>query len=372
MKIVLIGNVNSVHIHRWISWFNKINQDLILITDQNTVPGWVKESNKVYQLPNPNGYRIPGYWSYRVFMNSLKVNKIIKNEKPDIVHVHQLSNYLSIHIDFHPLVINAWGSEVYRMVRGGIDEKFIRINLKKADFVLGTTKEMIDTLNREFNVPFEKMDYFMWGLDTKLFRPRENKESLKKELSLPEDKIIFISPRGLSVLYRNNIIVEAFARALKRRDDIFLVILGYNTNEKIKEEVISIIKERGISESVKIIPSKLDPAQLAIYFSTSDFYIGIPSSDQLSSALLESMASGCVPIVSNLKAYEEVIEDKRNGFVMHSDDPEELSEIIIEAAEMNHKLKDWRIKNRKFVEDNYEWDNLASKMIKIYTDLIER
>ena len=57
-----------------------------------------------------------------------------------------------------------------------------------------------------------------------------------------------------------------------------------------------------------------------------ELYISIPTSDSTSVTLLEAMAAGSLPIVSDLPANREWIEDGKNGFLL--EDMSKLNEKI--------------------------------------------
>ena len=103
----------------------------------------------------------------------------------------------------------------------------------------------------------------------------------------------------------------------------------------------------------------------------ADHYIGIPRSDQLSSMLLESMAAGCIPVVSDLAAYTGVIRDGENGFVVSGADPSELAKVMIEVARGHERFGGWRDDNRKYIEREQSWEAAGKKMLGHYDRLMK-
>jgi glycosyltransferase involved in cell wall biosynthesis len=64
------------------------------------------------------------------------------------------------------------------------------------------------------------------------------------------------------------------------------------------------------------------------WYARARFWISIPESDATSISLLEAMAYGCIPIVSNLPSNKEWITDGENGFIIKNLDEEYIEEML--------------------------------------------
>jgi L-malate glycosyltransferase len=63
----------------------------------------------------------------------------------------------------------------------------------------------------------------------------------------------------------------------------------------------------------------------------AEVFVSVPSSDATSVALLQAMAAGCFPIVSDLPAQRELVEDGVNGFRVPLHRPDVLADRIARA-----------------------------------------
>jgi len=252
MKLMVIGNGRSSHIRKWVRWYGKNDLEVVLLTKKTVEKGHYSGID-VKVLPEPNRYGFPGYWTLRTRRNRALVNRIILAERPDIVHVHQVNHRISTRIDHHPLVMSAWGSEIYQMKKGSRDEDIVRENLRIADLILGTTGEMVDELVGRFGAIRAKTDHFSWGVPLSVFRYESDKRKVKKEMGLPPDSMVFISPRGLTPIYRNDVILDAFGKAMNSTDNIFLVVIAKNVDGNVRKRYEGMIEELGIGSRVKMI-----------------------------------------------------------------------------------------------------------------------
>ena len=95
-------------------------------------------------------------------------------------------------------------------------------------------------------------------------------------------------------------------------------------------------------------------------------FISIPNSDSTSVTLLESMISGSFPIVSDLPANKEWIEDSVNGLILSKFDSNELSKLMIRAIEDKELIKSSRKINKKIIEDRAVWEDNMSMALNSY------
>ena len=70
--------------------------------------------------------------------------------------------------------------------------------------------------------------------------------------------------------------------------------------------------ELGLQEKIQFVGFVSEQEQISFY-RTAQFYISIPESDATSVSLLEAMAYGCIPVVSDIPANHEWIREHENG-----------------------------------------------------------
>jgi glycosyltransferase involved in cell wall biosynthesis len=85
-----------------------------------------------------------------------------------------------------------------------------------------------------------------------------------------------------------------------------------------KEHLMHWAQKLGISDAVEFIGFISEKEQEELY-QKAMFYFSILTSDALSVSLLEAMAHGCIPIVSDLPDNRDWVEDKKNGVILASD-----------------------------------------------------
>jgi glycosyltransferase involved in cell wall biosynthesis len=98
---------------------------------------------------------------------------------------------------------------------------------------------------------------------------------------------------------------------------------------------------------------------------SASFYLSASLSDGTSSSLLEAMASGLIPIVSDIAANREWIVPETNGLLFSPGDHRELANQIRRAIKHEPWMANARIANRKLVEERADANVNMIKLLEI-------
>jgi glycosyltransferase involved in cell wall biosynthesis len=133
------------------------------------------------------------------------------------------------------------------------------------------------------------------------------------------------SNRAHHALYRIDEIIKAFSKFSTKTiaNNWKLVIAGEG---ELTPTLKELSKQLGITKKVDFV-GWLNKDQNSSFYQKARLYVSIPTSDATSISLLEAMASGCIPVVSDLPANAEWITDGINGVVVKN-----LAEDFLERA----------------------------------------
>jgi glycosyltransferase involved in cell wall biosynthesis len=98
----------------------------------------------------------------------------------------------------------------------------------------------------------------------------------------------------------------------------------------------------------------------------ADIYVSTSLYDGTSVSLLEAMASGCFPVVSDIPSNREWIRDGENGFLVPVNDEQYLAKKIIDAIRDKGLLEKARKENQSISEEKTLWPVCIEKMKEIY------
>lgn len=369
MKICYIADASSIHIQRWIKYLCQQNHNVSLISP-------FKKSNltssnlKIYHMP----FLVKSPLPYLINMplSIIKIKKIIDKINPDIVHGHYVmeNGFYAALSNFSPVVISAWGSDVYvSPKRSFVEKKIADFTLNKADIITTTSKTMKNYLLENFDIELGRIEQFYWGIDLKIFKNREN-QHLREILDIPLDSIVIFSPRTMGSNANIDKLIQAAKIIIKKHRNVYFVFLkGYGQITYLNK-LKNLAKKLNIRGNIFFIERLISPREMAEFFNISDIFISIMDTDQFASTILEGMACGAIPVLSNLEVYEEHLSEKHAFFVDQHDEID-IAQKISYCIENLEDIKNEIInKNRKIVEEKEDWRKNARKMEQLYKKLL--
>jgi len=269
-------------------------------------------------------------WSLSAQLNTPRtIRSTVKKFNPDIVHIHQVNSvaYYALRALIPlgiPTVLTAWGSDIYLTPkRNFILKSLVRWNLKHADSFTADSNDLATAMQNL--IPERKIDILIANFGINL----EPVQTVKEK--------IFYSNRLHKKLYRIDFILRAFAKFKSKanREEWKLIVgaVGEET-ENLKALALSL----GIDSCTTFV-GWLQPDDNANNYAKATYYISIPESDATSISVLEAMASGCIPILSDLPSNNEWITHKSNGFIAKNVTSDFISDAFetefSNAAELN-------------------------------------
>jgi glycosyltransferase involved in cell wall biosynthesis len=157
-------------------------------------------------------------------------------------------------------------------------------------------------------------------------------------------------------------LVSAFERVRHLRSGLRLVVVGSGV---MLERLQSQARALGIEEACEFVAAT---ANVADWLRAIDIFVLPSRSEALSNSLMEAMACGCCPLVSNVGGNPELVRNGETGFLFKPGDVAELSALLtwlILDPSLRRRLA---AAAQKFIRDNR---SSAARMEEIYTQLIE-
>jgi glycosyltransferase involved in cell wall biosynthesis len=300
---------------------------------------------------------------------------LISEIKPDVLHAHYVTDYglMGALTNFHPFVVSVWGSDVLiAPKKSRISRCEASYTLRKADRITTTAEFMKDYLVSTFGLLQNRIARVPWGIDLKIFRRGYEKEvkALRGILEITADVPVILSNRHMTPTYNVERIVAAIPYVTRfHPDTVFIFIRGYASPE-YENEVKLKAQKLGVSHNTRFVSRHISPREMAIYLNMADGFISIPKTDQFGSSVIEGMACGTVPIVSNIDVYHQYLENGVNALFVNPDISKDIAEKIAYCIEHPTIKDSFYSINRKIVEERENWDKNAKKMEEIYTQVV--
>lgn len=309
---------------------------------------------------------------------TLELRQKLRRIKPDIFHVHsvfavsnwKLFSWVAAMCTFHPLVLTAWGGDLLMTPYASRAGKlFVRFAVRSADLITADSLSLLEAAHK-LGAPKERLHEVQFGVDTESFRPDVETGSLCSELNLGSGPVVY-SPRAFMPVYNQLRIVEAVPAVLRVFPDCKFIFKRRSDHHSIanEAEVRRKIDELNIAGAVRIVPD-ISQEKLPALYALSDVVISVPDFDGTPRSVLEAMACGAFPVVSEVSALREWITAPENGLFVPSIEPEVIAAALIEALSSPETLKAAQARNRQIVETRASSAHWIAKMESLYRMLL--
>jgi glycosyltransferase involved in cell wall biosynthesis len=134
------------------------------------------------------------------------------------------------------------------------------------------------------------------------------------------------------------------------------------------EELKKQVEQRGLADRVKFLGG-VDSSEIPEILHSNDVFLSTPVCDGISIALLEAMATGLFPIVSDLKVNSDWIEQDVDGFLYKAGDAEALADCILRVWNNTHFIEDAAQRNRRKVVESGDTKTNMRRLEKIFEEL---
>ncbi|MDD3803982.1 MAG: glycosyltransferase family 4 protein [bacterium] len=284
------------------------------------------------------------------------IKNLLQKENYDIIHIHGalaptlplailfFSNTTNV-ITFHASFDRSIG---YEALKSPLSKFFQRI-----DGVIAVSNEAKRSVYKYFPGDYEIIPN---GVDTKRF----SKENPKLEKYIDgRINILFVGrqdPRkGIKYLYK------AMDYLIEEVPDIRLIVVG--------KGFLKAFYGLSISEKAKkhvVFEDYVDWGLLPSYYSTANVFVSPAiGGESFGIVLIEAMASGTPVLASNIRGYRQVVDHRKNGYLVKPKDPKAIADGILEILH-DPVLRKNLVENGIETAKTYDWNKVAKDVLDFY------
>lgn len=326
MRIATLGNAAVIHTQRWVEHFRARGHE-VRVWSLEPAPG-AFASHALPSAPLPGALRYP--------LAALAARDAIRAFAPDVVDAHFVPNYGVIGrlVGWRPLVVTAWGSDLLVTGRANaLQRARTRWVLSGADAVIADA-ENLAAAARELGGG-SRVHAIPWGVDLARFRSRDLRE--------PE---LLLSTRMHEPVYDLPTILRAARVVLEARPGARLVVAG----EGSLTGELRVQAARELPADRVSFVGRLTPDAMAEWLGRAAVAISASRSDSTSMSLLESMAAGAVPVVTDLEGNREWVADHDGARLFAVGDAAGLARRVLDVLADPAGAERMRVRNRAEVE----------------------
>lgn len=316
MRLCIIANPNSIHTQRWVRFFAQRGHEVHLV-GPNPVTVALPAGILFHDLTQVTNRR-----KFRFAVWSVTLRRLLRAIQPDVLHAHQVTGagWLGAGSGFRPFLVTSWGSDLLVSARRSpTQRRLARLVLHRADYVTCVSQPLAEAA-RALGVDATRVEVVHWGVDTEVFQP---------VAASRQQAPLVLSIRAVRPIYNPLVIAQAIPAVLAQRPDARFVIRTYSVDAGLLAEFERIVTAAGASSAVEYVGDLPDDNAIAELYRQAEVVVSVPSSDGTPQSVLEAMACGAAPVVSDLPSLQDWLRPGVEGLFVPVGDAAALTEAIL-------------------------------------------
>jgi glycosyltransferase involved in cell wall biosynthesis len=358
MRICFISLGTFTHIGAYLDYFRQAGHDVIFLSlspsPERGVPTYNVGLGTKYSETS-------GKWKYPISM--IRARKLLKRLKPDIVHAHYATSagLTALVCGFHPTVVTAHGSDLTVGIKSRIWRPLLRRIFEHADCVNAVSQDLAKMV-LSLGISPNKVETLTLGIDTDKF------SSVERQPSDPSQGLRLVCTRRLEPVFDHQTIINALTLLDEKRIKFDMTIVGDGSMlDALKQRVHAAGLDGRVSFTGKVPNDEL-PEILRRH----DVYLSASLWDGTSLSLLEAMAMGLFPIVSDIKANAAWLNHNADGLLHKVGDARDLADCIMQLRSNPQLSVDAAGRNREKIVRSASRKANMKRLEGIYQELIDK
>ena len=311
MRLVLIGDGESPHLLKWARALAAVPLELWAVSSRGFAPGFDSCVSKERRLALDSS-PIHGGGNFGVLLKLPRLGAWLRQVDADWLHAHYLTSHGTLAWLAKRfwrlragLIGSAWGSDVLVTPLRNPGYRWLTRRVLRACTL--TTSDSLHMAQRMRELGAAEVMTFPFGLDTMPAQATDKQPWL------------FYANRGLEPLYHPMRVLQLFAQVLRQRPQARLAIANRGTlQEAVHAAALAMGLSVGTLEQGRQVEftGLLDAEAQSRWYAMAQWYVSLPQTDSVSVSVLEAMAHGCLPLLSDLPANRELVRDADNGLIV--------------------------------------------------------
>jgi glycosyltransferase involved in cell wall biosynthesis len=296
------------------------------------------------------------------------IYKILKQEKPVIVHTHsskagiigrfaaKMCGIKNIVHTIHGFSFNDTQSFLKKNLFIFLEKAGAKISRK---LIPVSTENITKGLDNNIGKK-EQYHYIRLGVDIDNFKNFTDTPSLKKELNIDNNDIL-VTTIGPFKPQKNLPDFIKTAKNISEKDKRFkFVIVGDGT---LRPQFENLIKEYNISNNIFLTGWRRDISNI---LNSSDFFVMTSLWEGLPISTIEAMCCGLSPIVNDVDGQREIVKDGFNGFLIKPYDIKATEEKIMLLADNKNLKQEMSLNAKNSIDYTFSIDYMIKQHEQLY------
>ena len=295
------------------------------------------------------------------FQTQKKFDKLISDFKPDFILVDRQRHFAKIASKYKiPLIIHLRGN-IWKEIEWAkhttyksfpkklalqIWEKISKETFQKSSLIIPICKHL-DEITKE-NYPDKKTQVMYQGITPERWYPQEGMQLKHPCVGLLQGVVIWGKAQEMLVLQK----------VLESMPDVTFYWVG---DGPYRGKILPILEKY---DNFEWLGPLQYPDKVREYLTEIDVYALVSGIDMSPLTLQEAQLMKKPVVATNVGGIPELMKDNETGFLVEKGNAKELIEKISFLINNKEKRKEMGNAGRKFIENNFTWEKIASNFIK--------
>ncbi len=332
MRLCYIASPYSIHTQRWLRHFVARGDEVHLIPaspeKRAAQPGAIPPGVIYHDVMARSNVR-----KVRYLVWGLLARQIIHEVQPDLLHAHQVAGpgWLAAAAGYHPFLVTAWGSDLLLGPRWSRAQNVLaRWVLRKADYATCVSRGLVRAALALGADP-TRTEAVPWGVDTGIFRPAPSagsREEIRARWGFGDAPVV-LSLRPVRPVYNPLDVARAVPLLLNQVPAALVVVRSYHPDGALLESFRASVEAHGVAAAVRYVDELAGDEEIADLYRAADVAVSVPSSDGTPQSVLEALACGLAPVLSDIPALRDWVEHEQQAIFVPRSDATALAEAIV-------------------------------------------
>jgi glycosyltransferase involved in cell wall biosynthesis len=256
-----------------------------------------------------------------------------------------------------PFIVTTHGSDLRMALgRSGFLRKIFLYVCRSANYINCVSEAQKRELER-LGFADEKISTIPMGIDEGFLEAGK-----KRKMALNKRPFTILSNRNLLPIYNVSSLIRAIPIILGEETDVRFLIAGDGSERgRLEKEV----NDLSITEYVEFL-GRVSHDKMPNLLARSDIYVSTSYYDGTSVSLLEALASGAFPVVTDIPSNREWIADGDNGFLVPKENEILLAKKIVDAIRNRKLVEEACERNQQIAQQRACWKGNTEKIRELY------
>jgi glycosyltransferase involved in cell wall biosynthesis len=302
-----------------------------------------------------------------------KLEKILREQKPDIVHTHSgkagILGRIAANRAGVPVIIHHIHGPSFGNFQGALANFIFTAAEKRAAKVTDHFFCSADAMTKLYLAAGigkpEMFTRIFSGFNLQPFLNATNDLALRKQFGLEENHFVIGKIGRLFKLKGHMDLVAAFAKILPQVPHARLLFVG---DGSLRGEIEKQIHALGLDGKV-IFTGLVPPGEVARYVGIMDCLAHLSYREALSRALPQALAAGKPVVAYDFDGADEVCLENETGFIVRTGDTDAAAQRLLQLANDSALRKKLGQRGQQFVKENFSIEKMVDDQYTVYLKL---